>query len=106
MHQACHPGLPPELVCDAPQQLLGSLVSSRAVGAVVFVFYFIFVLFLLLGLFWFFCCYFFLAVMCNGVFYISRCLTLLTIAKVTLTSTPLCCWRWISDLTINHELVC
>lgn len=59
MHQACHPGLPPELVCDAPQQLLGSLVSSRAVGAVVFVFYFIFVLFLLLGLFWFFLLLFF-----------------------------------------------
>lgn len=107
MHQACHPGLPSELVCDAPQQLLGSLVSSRAVGAVVFVFYFIFVLFLLLGLFWFFLLlFFFLAVMCNGVFYISQCLTLLMIAKVTLTSTPLCCSRWISDLIINHELVC
>lgn len=93
MRPGLSPGLPSELVCDSPWQLLGSLVSKYSCRAVVFVFDFIFVLFLLLGLFWFFCCFFFffLAVMCNGVFYISRCLTLLTIAKVTLTSTPLCC---------------
>lgn len=54
MRPGLSPGLPSELVCDSPWQLLGSLVSKYSCQAVVFVFDFIFVLFLLLGLFWVF----------------------------------------------------
>lgn len=59
MRPGLSPGLPSELVCDSPWQLLGSLVSKYSCQAVVFVFDFIFVLFLLLGLFWFFFVVFF-----------------------------------------------
>lgn len=50
---------PTEHVCAAPQQLLGSLVSKYSYRIVVFVFDFIFVLFLLLGLLCFFVLFFF-----------------------------------------------
>ena len=68
MRPGLSPGLPSELVCDSPWQLLGSLVSKYSCQAVVFVFDFIFVLFLLLGLFWVF---FFVCLFCFVFFWLS-----------------------------------